>query len=88
VASLLTHAFAAESLYARTIRRLRVCHQPVCCGCICVLSLFLVKTPQVLHDHHPSTFAKIFAKPLVEHVRDFGGDGAHSRIDVSFITCC
>jgi hypothetical protein len=62
-----------DCLFVRTMRRLKVGQQHLRCRCMHACSLNFSDIPQVLQLHHAPTFAKIFTRPLVEHVREKGG---------------
>ena len=65
--------------------------------CVASSSLPLSNTPfppppntQTLHEHDPSTFAKMFSRPLAEHVRDNApqedsGGPKQPQVDVKFL---
>ncbi len=87
---LLLTAASADSFYARTIRRLQV-NAAAAHAFVWPPPPSPSQTPppppphtQTLHKHAPSTFAKMFSKPLAEHVRDSGGP-EEPQVDVKFL---
>jgi hypothetical protein len=79
--SQLTIDTVSDSLYARAVRRLQV---GVRNQFRSLFAPFRPKAPQILHEKHPSTFAILFWRPLLEHVTKNCDAGAHSNVDLSF----
>ena len=93
---LLLTAASADSFYARTIRRLQV-NAAAAHAFVWPPPPSPTPTPppppphtQTLHEHDPSTFAKMFSRPLAEHVRDNApqedsGVPKQPQVDVKFL---